>query len=132
MPARDRAGGGSVSPDPYGERVRELFFRPRHAGCIDDAASTKVDDQGVRLCLCATTKGDSIEKLRFRAWGCPHTIAAAEAFCTGYEGSRISTLLEFSASGLMQSLPVPVEKTGRILVLEDAVHSLGSLLRDAQ
>lgn len=132
MPASDRTRGGSVSADPYSQRVRELFFLPRHAGCIDDAVSANVDDQGVRLCLCATAKGDRIGKLRFRAWGCPHTIAAAEAFCSEYEGSQVSTLLEFSASGLMQSLPVPVEKTGRILVLEDAVHMLGSLLRNAQ
>jgi hypothetical protein len=57
-------------------------------------------------------------------------IAAAEAFCGDYEGRHISDLLEFSASGLMQSLPVPVEKTGRILVVEDAVRALGTSLRD--
>ena len=121
-----------MSADPYSDRVRQLFFRPAHAGCIDDAVSVKADDQGVRLCLCATTTGDRIEELRFKAWGCPHTIAAAEAFCTGFEGSPVSALLEFSVSGLMQSLPVPVEKTGRILVLEDAVRSLGKQLRAAQ
>lgn len=132
MPACHRAGGGGVSTDPYSDRVRKLFFRPEHAGCIEGGVSAKVDDQGVRLCFCATATGGRIQKLRFRAWGCPHTIAAAEAFCTGYEGSPVSALLEFRASGLMQSLPVPVEKTGRILVLEDAVHSLGNELRDAK
>ena len=121
-----------MSADPYSERVRQLFLEPGHAGCIEGAVSTRADDQGVRLCLCATAKGGRIEKLRFRAWGCPHTIAAAEAFCTGYEGSPVSALLEFRASGLMQSLPVPVVKTGRILVLEDAVHSLGNKLRDSK
>ena len=120
-----------MSADPYSERVRQLFIEPRHAGSIEGAVITKADDQGVHLCLYATASGGRIEQLRFRAWGCPHTIAAAEAFCTGYEGSPVSALLEFQASGLMQSLPVPVEKTGRILVLEDAVHSLGNLLRDA-
>ena len=121
-----------MSTDPYSERVRKLFFRPAHAGCYEGAISVQVEDQGVRLQLCANMQGGRIEKLRFRAWGCPHTIAAAEAFCTGHEGSPASALLEFKASGLMQSLPVPAEKAGRILVLEDAVHSLGKLLRDAK
>ena len=121
-----------MSADPYSGRVRELFFRPRHAGCYEGAISVLVEDQGLRLRLCANVKGDRVEKLRFQAWGCPHTIAAAEAFCTGHEGSPVSALLEFSASGLMQSLPVPAEKAGRILVLEDAVHSLGSRLRATQ
>ena len=57
-------------------------------------------------------------------------IAAAEAACAELEGRDAVQLLEFSASGLMQSLSVPVEKTGRILVLEDAVRSLGQAIRD--
>ena len=40
-------------------------------------------------------------------------------------------LREFDATRIMQTLPVPTEKTGRILVLEDAVRSLGqSVQRD--
>lgn len=120
-----------MSTDPYSARVRELFSRPGHAGCIDGGASAQVDDQGVRLCLCAAAAAGQVEALRFKAWGCPHLIAAAEAFCADYEGRPVADLLEFSASGLMQSLPVPVEKTGRILVLEDAVRELGFSLRDA-
>jgi len=67
--------------------------------------------------------------LRFRARGCPHLIAACEAFCAAFEGREVDALLEFTAGDLMQRLPVPVEKTGRILVLEDAVRALGKSLR---
>jgi NifU-like protein involved in Fe-S cluster formation len=90
-----------------------------------------VEDQGVRISLSAEISAGEVQALRFQAWGCPHVIAAAEAFCAGYEGRPITDLLEFSASDLMQSLPVPIEKTGRILVIEDAVRSLGSTVRDA-
>ena len=75
--------------------------------------------------LSATAEDGVITAMRFRAWGCPHTIAAAESACAGLEGRPVSELLEFPASGLMEKLPVPVEKTGRILVLEDAIRSLG-------
>jgi hypothetical protein len=79
----------------------------------------------VRLSIAATVTGGVIGKLGFRAWGCPHVIAAAEAFCLNYEGRPAADLNSFGAAELMQSLPVPEEKTGRILLLEDAVRSLG-------
>ncbi len=117
-----------MTQDPYSDRVRELFARPAHAGCIDDGTSVRVDEQGVRLCLCALADGGVVGVLRFKAWGCPHLIAAAEAFCGEFEGRPATELFEFEASGLMESLSVPVEKTGRILVLEDAVRALGKSL----
>jgi NifU-like protein involved in Fe-S cluster formation len=106
-----------------------LFARPAHAGCIDTGIRAQAEDQGVRMCLCATQAAGVVSELRFKAWGCPHVIAAAEAFCAEYQGRAVGELLEFSAFGLMQSLPVPVQKTGRILVLEDVVRSLGSKLQ---
>jgi NifU-like protein involved in Fe-S cluster formation len=115
--------------DPYSARVRELFASTPHAGLVEGGVVVRVDDQGVQIELSARADGDRVRELRFRAWGCPHVIAAAEAFCTGYGGQRVSHLLEFSVSGLMQTLAVPVEKTGRILVLEDAVRSLGAAVR---
>ena len=112
----------------YSDRVREYFAAPAHAGDLAKGRTVLLDEQGVRLQLSARTAGGTIEAMRFRAWGCPHTIAAAEAACRALEGCPISELLEFSASGLMEELAVPVEKTGRILVLEDAVRSLRPLV----
>ena len=117
-----------MSIEPYSTRVRALFDAPAHAGGLDNAASSSIDDQGVRIQLFAQVEAGSIRGLRFRAWGCPHVIAAAEAFCECYEGRQASDLSDFTASELMQSLPVPIEKSGRILVIEDAVRSLGKML----
>jgi len=108
--------------------VREYFMRPLHAGDLEGSVRTEIDAQGVRLRLAATTSDGHIRRLRFRAWGCPHLLAAAEAFCDACEGGPVANLMSFSASELMQSLSVPAEKTGRILVLEDAVRSLGQML----
>ncbi len=114
--------------DPYNERVRALFDAPAHAGVIDDAPKVNVDDQGVRVQLSADAGDGSITAMRFLAWGCPHFIAVAESVCAGFEGRVASDLEEFDAAGLMQSLAVPMEKSGRIIVIEDAVRSLGALL----
>jgi len=113
-----------MSTDPYGARVRGLFADPAHVGRLENAQAVLVEDQGVRIAFSAQLVGGRIEVLRFQAWGCPHVIAAAEAFCAAYEGRSATDLLEFSTSDLMQSLSVPVEKTGRILVIEDAVRLL--------
>jgi len=120
-----------VIKDPYSARVRDFFASPGHSGDLRGGLSASVVGQGVRLSLSATTAQGTIQSLRFRAWGCPHVIAAAEAFCAEYEGRSVEELQAFTASQLMQSLPVPVEKTGRILVLEDAVRLLKRKVRDA-
>ena len=119
-----------MSEDPYSARVRQLFDAPVHAGIVDGGNAVLVEDQGLRIGLSAELDGTRLRTLRFQAWGCPHVIAAAEAFCEEFEGQSAVELLEFSSSGLMQSLAVPVEKTGRILVLEDAVRSLGRAINE--
>jgi len=115
--------------DPYSERVRALFDAPVHAGVLEGAPMVTVDDQGVRVQLSADIGDGSITAMRFLAWGCPHVIAAAESVCAGCEGRAVVDLETFVVAELMQSLPVPVEKSGRIIVIEDAVRSLGATLR---
>ena len=119
-----------MTSDPYGERVRELFAGLDHAGDLEKpSARVHIDGQGVRIALAARYDEDIIESLRFRAWGCPHLLAATEAFCREFEGRPVASLQAFSAAEIMQTLPVPREKLGRILILEDAVRSLGQSVR---
>ena len=117
-----------MSADPYSELVREYFADPRHCGQIEGGSAVDLDDQGVRLRLSATCEGGRIQSMQFRAFGCPHVIAACEAICRSQEGQSASSLTEFEAGEIMRTLSVPVEKTGRILVLEDAVRSLGRII----
>jgi NifU-like protein involved in Fe-S cluster formation len=119
-----------VTSDPYSARVRELFAGSEHAGDLEKPdLRVQINEQGVRVALAADVDGDIIVHLRFRAWGCPHLLASAEAFCRAFEGRPLSALQAFSAAEIMQTLPVPREKLGRILVLEDAVRSLGQSAR---
>ena len=120
-----------MSADPYNSLVRKLFANTAHAGSVAAAVSAEKSGQGVRIELSASGTDGAIEQLRFSAWGCPHLIAAAEAVCAEYEGQTASQLEEFSVADLMQRLAVPAEKSGRILVLEDAVRLLGTALRES-
>lgn len=117
--------------DPYNARVRELFAGTAHAGQLDDAVVLVNDDQGVRIELAALVDGDDVQRVRFRAWGCPHTIAACEAACAELEHGRVADLENYAVSEIMQSLAVPAEKSARILVIEDTVRQLGAALRNS-
>jgi NifU-like protein involved in Fe-S cluster formation len=113
-----------VTADPYSELVRKHFENPRHCGDLPGATAVLVEQQGMRVRLAMLAEDGKISKLRFRVWGCPHLIAGAEEFCAKFEGKPVSALQKFAAAEVMQSLAVPVEKTGRILVLEDAIRAL--------
>lgn len=119
-----------MSADPYNSRVREYFANPQHCGDVVDGAIGFIEGQGMRIRLTAEAANGSIRAMRFRAWGCPHVIAAAEAVCRQFEGYPVAELEQFSTAQIMQDLAVPVEKTGRILVLEDTVRSLGQAIMD--
>lgn len=117
-----------MSSDPYNATVRRYFAAPAHAGTLATGSVVRLDDQGVRVELSAGVAGGRIEALRFRVRGCPHLVAASEWVCEYYEGEPPGALEKFPIARIMEDLAVPVEKTGRILVLEDAIRSLGRSL----
>ena len=118
-----------MNSDPYNAEVRRLFATTAHAGELADGVAASAQTDTVRIRLSATVVDERLLKLRFLAWGCPHVIAACEAFCECYEGSALTDMEAFEVNEIMQTLAVPVEKTGRILVLEDAARALATATR---
>lgn len=120
-----------MAPEPYNDAVRHRFENPLHAGDPDArypfvvTAEYSRSDAGFKVRLGAEMDGGKIRRLRFRAFGCPHLIAAAEELCRRIEGGPAEALQDVPVTQLMEQLDVPVEKTGRILLLEDAAHALG-------
>jgi len=116
--------------DPYNEDVRRCFENLAHAGDLQgDYALTLTSEAaeselGARIVLLVAISDGMIAEMRFRAWGCPHLIAAAETLCGDRENGPVSGLSAFDTNELMGRLSVPVEKTGRMLLLEDALRSL--------
>jgi NifU-like protein involved in Fe-S cluster formation len=124
-----------MSSEPYNERVRACFAKPDHAGGLQHRyalvgnAEAAESDNGVRLSLEAGIHEGIIAEMRFRAWACPYLIAAAETLCADKENQPVASLQEFDQNELMRRLSVPVAKTGRILLLEDALLSLAAALQ---
>lgn len=116
--------------NPYSELVKRYFANPVHAGQLPDKYNKAIvgeaaeSETGARVILYAVVDRDTVRILRYQVFGCPHLIAAAEAFCDEAEGQPVATLLELDVPGLMDKLTIPVEKTGRVLILEDAAKAL--------
>ncbi|HEX7063393.1 MAG TPA: iron-sulfur cluster assembly scaffold protein [Woeseiaceae bacterium] len=119
--------------DPYAAEVRRHFANPAHAGDLPPryavaAVADASDGRGFSVRLAAAAERGVVQKLAFRAFGCPHLIAAAEAACQECEGRPPAALASFAVPALLERLAVPVEKTGRILLLEDALQALAKRL----
>jgi len=101
------AGAGNVSGDGSGIGVGE--------------AEDRVLNVWVRFEV--QVDGDTIREARFRAYGCPHTIAAASWTAEALRGAPVSALERLDVEGLQRALNVPKEKLGKLLRIEDAVHA---------
>lgn len=116
--------------NPYNLRTRQFFEKPVHAGdlqgeySVSAVAEASESTTGARIRLAVGVDDGVLRECRFRVFGCPHLIAAGEWLCDHYEGKTLPELLQFRAADCMALLKVPVEKTGRILLLEDAIRSL--------
>jgi len=114
----------------YNEAVRRNFLHPAHAGELREqydlqlAADVSESDHGAQLRLAAGIQCGIIAGMAFRVWGCPHLIAALELVCTTLEGQPLAALENFELADITVALSVPVEKAGRMLLLEQALATL--------
>jgi cysteine desulfurase len=69
--------------------------------------------------------GDTVKDARFEARGCPHTLAAAAWIASRLPGRRRADGAPGGPHEWARELGVPVEKLGRLLVLEDALAACG-------
>ena len=121
--------------EPYNRQTLQFFERPAHAGPLQGCytgmvvAEASESAAGARVQLAVGVHDGEIKECRFRVFGCPHLIAAAEWLCSRLEGETLIDLANFRAEDCMQQLAVPIEKTGRILLLEDAIRSLTAELQ---
>ena len=114
----------------YNEIVRRHFADPRHAGELRGEfertliADVSDSDKGAHVVMAAGVCDDIIAGMAFRVWGCPHLIAALELACNLLVSEPAASLENYELADITQELSVPAEKTGRILLLEDALTTL--------
>jgi hypothetical protein len=116
--------------DPLGPEVRRLFSALRHAG--EPAGTGRVvfgeagrEQRGTRVRFMLQLSGERVLQVRYRAYGCPYTLAACEWLATRLETTGRGSL--GAPADWAQQLQIPQERLGRLLVVEDAlIAALGA------
>jgi len=112
----------------YSELTRRYFEHPARVGtlngpdCRRGAAGSVSAGSWVQfdVRLARTDAGPRVSEVRFLAFGCPHLIAAAALVAEEGEGGAAHPRLIEGAHALRERLEAPVEKLGRLFVVEDA------------
>jgi nitrogen fixation NifU-like protein len=116
--------------DPLGAQVRGLFAALRHAGEAAATASSAVrvlrgeagrEQRGTRVRFTLRVIGERVLEVRFRAYGCPHTLAACEWLAQQLESVGREAL--GGPAEWARQLGIPAAKLGRLLVIEDALNA---------
>jgi cysteine desulfurase len=137
---RLRAIGPGGNPEPAALRLpiqgeglslvtQELFSRLTGAGSFDGPAGTVLHGEAgreagevwVRVHL--RVHADTVIEARFQALGCPHTLATASWLVQHLVGRARAQAQPGSPADWARELQVPVEKLGRLLLIEDALHA---------
>ena len=79
------------------------------------------EETWVRFHLLVT--GGAVKEARFQAYGCPHTVSVASWLASSLPGRRRENLLPGAPPDWARELGIPVERLGRLLVVEDALKA---------
>ena len=112
--------------------ARQLFDRAPGAGAPADALSSTgvVWRQGAAGAAVAGARvvvhvvldaADRVQALRWQAWGCPHALATLGWLTEQWVGRTLADPPAGGPVGWARALGVPVEKLGRLLIIEDAM-----------
>jgi cysteine desulfurase len=115
--------------DPLNPLTRELFDQLPGAGVLSAGDATVLEGEAggptqecwVRFFV--QVAGDTVKDARFRALGCPHTLAAAAWVTAQLRGRRRGDGPPGTPADWARTLGAPAEKLGRLMVVEDAVRS---------
>jgi NifU-like protein involved in Fe-S cluster formation len=134
-------GDAGAAPEPatdgLGAEAYRLFRDLPRVGRLSDPADGAVERGAVRhgeaggaaeevwVRFHVRLDGDTVKDARFEVRGCPHTLAAAAWIASRLPGRRLSEAVPGSPQEWARELGVPVEKLGRLLVLEDALIACG-------
>jgi NifU-like protein involved in Fe-S cluster formation len=77
-------------------------------------------EQGTWIYVAADVVASRLQNVGFRAFACPHIIAACNRAAEVLEGAPVEDLQDLQLDKLQQEFEIPVEKAGKLLILKDA------------
>ena len=91
-------------------------------GCRQVSGEAGTDAQGTWVRFHLLVRDDCVKDARFQAFACPHTVDTAAWLCERLRGRSRSDLRTGTPAEWAEARSVPVEKLGRLLVVEDALN----------
>lgn len=128
----------SGEPLRYSPRVRELFGTLPGGGALASGEGIEVHgeaaalDRGAWVRFEARVVDGRLVASAFRAWGCPHTLAAAALVARALRGAPVAGASPVAVRELAHEIGAPPEKLGRLLVVLDAEAALLEAARAVQ
>jgi NifU-like protein involved in Fe-S cluster formation len=111
----------------YCAEVLRRFDSPPGAGKIGSDApglvAAEAEDRTLNVWIRFQVQVEDgvIRDVRFQAFGCPHTIAAASYAADWLRGRPAAALRQLDVGRVGRDLAVPTEKLGKLLRIEDAL-----------
>jgi NifU-like protein involved in Fe-S cluster formation len=111
----------------YSSEVRRRFLAPARAGDIardaGDVVEGTAEDRSLNVWFRfqVQLQDRAIARVRFRAYGCPHALAAADEAAEMLEGRPASALTGLDLDAIAERIALPREKFGKLLRIEDAL-----------
>jgi NifU-like protein involved in Fe-S cluster formation len=112
----------------YSATVEKRFRNPQAAGALPLDDTDVVDGEAGSIEKAAWVRfylrigAGRVIDARFKAYGCPHTLAAADWVAEHAVGETPERAFPEGAAQLLRLLEAPTEKLGRLLIVEDALR----------
>jgi cysteine desulfurase len=131
-PASEAASAEPASfgrrPPNYNDLTWGHFVSARHAGVLlgpavrRGAAGSRAQGTWMQFDVQVGLREgvECVEAVRFQAYGCPHVIAVADWVAQAAVGRKAGAALPEAVASLRERFDAPVDKLGRLLIVEDA------------
>lgn len=96
-------------------------FSPDTGPVVTGEAGAEGQETWIRFHL--LLRDGAVKDARFQAYGCPHTLTVASWLATALPGRNRDELLPGSPADWAREHGVPVDRLGRLLVIEDALKA---------
>jgi len=117
------------APIEYSETVLEHFRKPRNAGVFPTGTPDVIEGsagnrrQGREISLALRLEAGRVVECRYRAYGCPATIALCSVMSERLKGRILQECRQMSGIALAEELELPPAKRAAALLLEDALEA---------